>query len=892
MNQPSNRLIFPSIAGLTAASVLFIAGVAAWSGYTSWQRARESAEATTTNLVSVVERQLGETLAKVEASTLTIVAEVQHEKRQNRKFDVAQLSEFLAVQKSLVPEIDYFGMADAQGVIQIGNGAPKSGIASVADRDYFIQLRDHPEVKSVLYGPLAGKVSKRWVVGFAARLSDKRGNFDGVVFSAVPVAVIQRHLESLNLGKSGAVTVRSGTFAMVARATSQKTTPINDIGSTKVSTQLQAAIAANPQSGRFIAKTALDQIERINSYSRIGTYPMYAILGLATDDLVQSKRNEIYAIFAFAGLAILVTMVSAVLLTKLLKRQLSSVEQLHESEARYTRVVAGSDQGYWEWNLKNQHIVVSPRFETMLGYSPGDWTPTPEFLDKHIHPDDIASAKEKFARHLAGDSPIYLGEFRVKSKSGDWIWIQSRGAVASRDESGLPVLVSGTHTDITDRKELTHELAVLNQDFVSFLEHTGDFVYFKDKDSRFRFCSQTLATITGHASWRDMVGKHDLEVFPPETARIYHEEELPVFRDGTPLLNKIDPFIDQNAEHGWVSTNKWPLRDTKGQVCGLFGLSRIVTDQIRLQNQHDTLMAEQKAILDNEFVAIMAANGRTIRWVNPAFEKLFAYDQGELIGKSTRLGYCNDEDFEGFGAKANLALESVGSYRAECEYQRKDGSRFIADVSGTRLPTENGESLWCFIDITERKRGEELVRKMAFSDPLTRLPNRRLFGDRFAQALARSEREKAYGTLMVLDLDNFKPLNDLHGHTAGDLLLQEAARRISACIRETDTVGRFGGDEFVVVLGPLVTQLDEAAALARGIAEKIRMALAETYVLTLHGDTAANSAITHQCTASIGAVLFLGNQVNADDLFQLADTAMYAAKEGGRNRVKLSEFSA
>jgi diguanylate cyclase (GGDEF)-like protein/PAS domain S-box-containing protein len=137
--------------------------------------------------------------------------------------------------------------------------------------------------------------------------------------------------------------------------------------------------------------------------------------------------------------------------------------------------------------------------------------------------------------------------------------------------------------DISERKHIERELQALNRDFVTLLENTTDFIYFKDKNSRFRFCSQTLAAITGHRSWRDMIGKHDLEVFPTDLAQIYFEEERPVFQNGTPLLNRIDPYVDEHGMPGWVSTNKWPVFDADRKVIGLFGISRNVSEQMRLE---------------------------------------------------------------------------------------------------------------------------------------------------------------------------------------------------------------------------------------------------------------------------------------------------------------------
>lgn len=446
--------------------------------------------------------------------------------------------------------------------------------------------------------------------------------------------------------------------------------------------------------------------------------------------------------------------------------------------------------------------------------------------------------------------------------------------------------------DVTDRVQAEIALKELNQDFVTFLDNATDFIFFKDIHSRFRFCSQTMASLAGFQHWKDMRGKHDLEVLPKEIAQAYADEELPIFRHGTPILNKIKPYVDQNGQTGWVSTSKWPMRDSEGAICGIFGISRVVTDQIRLEQKHQQLLVEQQAILDNDLISIMVAKGTTMSWVNPAFEKMFGYDHGELIGQSTRMGYCSDEDFETFNANAFPVFASGGSYRTEFDCRKKDGSRFTAEVSGAMLANHTGQSLWCFVDITERKRNEEKVRLLAFFDPLTLLPNRRLFADRFTQALAHSERNKSFGALLVLDLDNFKPLNDTHGHACGDLLLQEVARRISSCVRETDTVGRFGGDEFVVVLWPLVSHRDESEVLARAIAEKIRLAIGEPYKIAAHGEPAADEYVTHRCTASVGAVPFLGSRISAEELFRRADAVMYEAKKDGHNRVKFdSDFA-
>ena len=189
---------------------------------------------------------------------------------------------------------------------------------------------------------------------------------------------------------------------------------------------------------------------------------------------------------------------------------------------------------------------------------------------------------------------------------------------------------------------------------------------------------------------------------------------------------------------------------------------------------------------------------------------------------------------------------------------------------------------------TQRRLAAE-IRQMAFHDPLTGLANRRLLMDRLGQALANNKRAQSHGALFFLDLDNFKTLNDSEGHTAGDLLLVEVATRLRQSVREVDTVARFGGDEFVVLVNDLDSHAANAISAAMLIAEKIRSTLAEPYFLTLQVEDLPSRVVEHHCTASIGVAVFSAEEADPDDLLNLADAAMYQAKSGGRNRVHLAD---
>lgn len=224
----------------------------------------------------------------------------------------------------------------------------------------------------------------------------------------------------------------------------------------------------------------------------------------------------------------------------------------------------------------------------------------------------------------------------------------------------------------------------------------------------------------------------------------------------------------------------------------------------------------------------------------------------------------------------------------EARHRCKDGTWIWGEVCYNPEFNAEGKVIGFYgisREITERKQMQEQVHQLAFYDPLTQLPNRHMLHERLSQAMAASKRTQCYGALMFLDLDNFKPINDSHGHIAGDLLLIEVAHRLKQCVREIDTVARFGGDEFIVVLSKLSTDEALSHKEAHAVAERIRIALAAVYQLTLNHDGKPNTCIEHFCTASIGVVLFRGKEVCIDDLFKQADSCMYRAKDGGRNAI-------
>jgi diguanylate cyclase (GGDEF)-like protein/PAS domain S-box-containing protein len=218
-----------------------------------------------------------------------------------------------------------------------------------------------------------------------------------------------------------------------------------------------------------------------------------------------------------------------------------------------------------------------------------------------------------------------------------------------------------------------------------------------------------------------------------------------------------------------------------------------------------------------------------------------------------------------------------GPQDVEIQLRRKDGTDIITSLRAIALP--DATVMGFCVDITERKQAEEQIHQLAYFDPLTGLPNRRLLFDRLRQAMAVSSRNGQFCALLILDLDHFKDLNDTQGHDVGDRLITEVARRLTASAREEDTVARLGGDEYVIVVQSLGLDESTAAVHAETIAEKVHKAVARPYVLT-------RGSAAHQSSCSIGVTLFCGQEATVDVLLKQADVALYQAKNAGRNTIR------
>lgn len=323
---------------------------------------------------------------------------------------------------------------------------------------------------------------------------------------------------------------------------------------------------------------------------------------------------------------------------------------------------------------------------------------------------------------------------------------------------------------------------------------------------------------------------------------------------------------------------------------------RLTVTKRKLDMEHRALLLQEKllqrseahlqTVIDNEpeCIKTVDARGRLIQ-MNPAGLAMIEADSWQQVAGISILDVIAPEYRDDF---AQMHKRVIAGESAQMEFEvfgLKGGRRWLETHAVPMI--ENGETMHLAVtrDITERKQLERQIHRLAFYDPLTNLPNRRLLNERLSQAMVLGKRTGCYGALMFIDLDNFKPINDRYGHFVGDLLLIEVATRLKHAIREIDTVARFGGDEFVIMLSELNVDKAEATSHARVVAEKILISLAEPYSLKNGMEGSESSTVVHRCTASIGVVVFIGHESTQGEILKRGDVAMYQAKTKGRNMI-------
>jgi diguanylate cyclase (GGDEF)-like protein/PAS domain S-box-containing protein len=563
--------------------------------------------------------------------------------------------------------------------------------------------------------------------------------------------------------------------------------------------------------------------------------------------------------------------------TRLLEQRAGEAT-LAEERRVLAGVIEATEVATWEWDVANGDIQINERWAAVLGYTAQELQPVNiERFRSLLHPDDSELVNASLREHFAGRTPLYDCEIRMRHRDGHWIWLQTRGRVLDRAADGSPLRMSGVHLDIDARKGQEQRLARSQQ----LLEATGRIAGVGGYE---------LDLLSGELTWTDQTKRihgvpldyeptleEAINFYAPEAREEVESAIQRVIESGEEWEVEV-PLIRPDGKRIWVLA-QGSVEQRDGVAVRLFGAFQDVTARRELTEAlaeksellHVTLQSIGDAVITTD------AGGR-ITWMNPVAERLTgcrlaAAAHSEI---SAVLHVVHDRTREPLEDAVSrcIASRSVANAASHAVLLARDGNEYAVEISAA--PIVNAEdhllgAVMVIYDVTEQRRLTSEISYRANHDALTGLANRSSFESSLREALADARERGRDHTVLYLDLDQFKIVNDVCGHSAGDELLMQVAELFNGCVRSADTVARLGGDEFAIILERC------PAAQAERLASKLCDAV-RGYRFC-HGDHQFRIGV------SIGLVPLRGDWPSTSSVMQAADTACYAAKEAGRDRV-------
>ena len=455
-----------------------------------------------------------------------------------------------------------------------------------------------------------------------------------------------------------------------------------------------------------------------------------------------------------------------------------------------------------------------------------------------------------------------------------------------RDAENNIVGVVIVFSDVTEQYRVRQALAESEERFRTMIEWTPEPIAVHAQGIVL-YANPAALKLFGAVSPEQLVGQPILDRVHPDfrVSSLQYTQAALQSAEAAPMMPDVFLHLDGSALHLEVQGIRIVYGGAPAVQVAMHDVSARIRTEASLRQTEDSLRqaaTHTQSILDNLMDGVVTMTpGGIVESFNRAASAAFDYQPDEIIGHHIAVlmpemqrqsADTFSNHFTGTGV-----LSAMGT-TLELEGRRKNGNLFPMSLQVSEITMGHKTTYIGVVrDITQHRKDVEEIRRLAFFDALTELPNRRLLTDRLRQAVLSSARTGHHGALMFLDLDHFKQLNDTRGHDMGDLLLKQVAKRLQVCVREGDSVARLGGDEFVVLLESLSLQASEAASQAELIANKILHALGEQYLL---------DDVHYVSTPSIGIVLFSQEYESIEELLKKADVAMYQAKSAGRNTAR------
>jgi diguanylate cyclase (GGDEF)-like protein/PAS domain S-box-containing protein len=589
------------------------------------------------------------------------------------------------------------------------------------------------------------------------------------------------------------------------------------------------------------------------------------LLQIRNDMANAHLRVTLATLAAFAAGGILLSVLIFYFLRRGVLMRRRAEETILESEQQYRRIFSEHPHPMYIYDLETLRFLdVNKIAVTHYGYT------REEFLSmtlKDIRP------QEDLPRLMEGISK-FSGTL---DKAGIWRHCKKDGSIIEVDVTLQELTVNGRRTkmallnDVTERRRAEEALHNANQMLRLILDHVPQRIFWKDLDLRYLGCNRLFAEDSGWYGPEDLIGKDDYVMSWRTRAESFRGEDKLVLRSGLPKLNYQTSQIRADGAERWLRISKVPLHDIEGKVIGILGTYEDITEHKQAEQRLRLQASAIESSVNGIFIADAVAVNHPIEYVNPAFQTITGYSAEEVMGFGCLFLQGDDRQQEG-SAALRVALAEQRACHVVLRNYRKDGSLFWNDLQIAPVRDDKG-SVTHYIgilnDITERTRYLEELEHQANFDALTGLANRNLLKDRLTQAIVHADRNRLTVGVVLIDLDNFKFLNDSIGHAFGDALLNVIAGRLTALIHDEDTVARYGADEFVLVLG----EYDGERSIS-SIVTRVLSSVAE--LISLQGHEV-------HVTCSVGISLYPQDGADSETLLRHADVAMYRAKEAGRN---------
>lgn len=497
--------------------------------------------------------------------------------------------------------------------------------------------------------------------------------------------------------------------------------------------------------------------------------------------------------------------------------------------------------------------LVNKKSPEIIGKTDSDLYP--EVNAKKMSEDDIGV--------LNTDTPKLNIEENIIMPDGRNIWLMAN-KMPLHDKDGKCIGIMGISHDITELKKMSAQVETI-------LDNFPYKAWLKDKEGRFLAVNKLLAKSV-FKSKNEMIGKTDADIYPQEHAKRFQEDDLAIMNSKEAKFFEEISY-DNNTEK-LHETYKAPVINEAGEVIGTTGYTRDISEIQKSLFESRELNNFFNSVIDNIPVMLFLKDAKELRFkmINKAAEELIGLSRENIIGK-TDFDVFPKSQADFFVKKDREALNNYAQLFIEEEKITSKNRKMI--LSTKKLPIFNKDGEPAYIlgiseDITNKKQMEKIIKKFAYYDEITNLPNRNLFNDRFKIAVEQAKRNKKKIMIAMFDFDKFKEINDRYGHDIGDKLLRSFANRIKRTVRKTDTFARFGGDEFIMILGDFYN-IDDMEKFA----QKIMDAFKEPFNV---------DRLKLKIEGSMGISVYPDDGLNQSDLVKFADTAMYDSKKYPGNK--------